>query len=155
MKKIINYDTQGWPVYKMSLKDILDTFMNYNPVDKAYWIKEDDPILQIYPRILEDDGMGYGVNERKICSFSPIEDKHINIFVDSELPEDKIILWEKAKFYPGAWAKGDGTSEYLVKDIEEKNGQIAYICDKYKRGKYGNFRKFKQVLKFENELNWK
>lgn len=154
MKNIINYDAQGFPIHKISLKDIISTFMNYNPVDKAYWIKEDDPKLQLFPRVLENDGMGYGINEKKICSFSFVNDTYINVFVETSLPENKIVLWERSQFYPGIWTKGEGTSKYFIKDIEEKDGQLVYICDKYKKTKSGDFKKCKQVLKFENELNY-
>lgn len=151
--KIINYDSQGWPIYKMSLKDIIATFMNYNPVDKAYWIKEDDPKLQLYPRTLEDDGMGYGINEKNITSFDFVKGEFLNVFIEQPLEEKEVALWQESKFYPGCWAKSEGTSHYLIKNIFIKDNEIYLVCDKYKL-KNGEYKFNKTVTKIESELNF-
>lgn len=77
--KAISRDFQGWPIYALTWREIL----NKLPFVKNGVIDQNDPRLDIYPRTLEDDGMGYGVNEKLIteCSFVD-DDKYCNIFID-------------------------------------------------------------------------
>lgn len=56
------YDFQGWPCSIMNLKEIL-LALGFEESDGKLSISVDDEILDAYPRILEDDGMGYGVDE--------------------------------------------------------------------------------------------
>ena len=49
----------------MSIKDIVETIARYE--DGKYVI--DDPRLNIFPRTLEADVMGYRTNEKYITSF--------------------------------------------------------------------------------------
>jgi len=46
--------------------------------------KDDDPVLDMYPRTFEDDGMGYGVDEHCIVDANVVEQQWINIFIDKE-----------------------------------------------------------------------
>jgi len=64
---IVCYDFQGWPEYKMNLREILLALGGQQDGD---YIKfpSDAPLMEIYPRILVDDGMGYGVDENVIVS---------------------------------------------------------------------------------------
>ena len=87
---IISYDFQGWPVYKMTLREILIE-MGSLQENGLIGFKTDDPILDVYPKVLEDDGMGYGVNARYITEASvDSEDKSfISMFVESEMKGNK------------------------------------------------------------------
>lgn len=66
-KDIVCYDFQGWPEYKMNLREIL---LELGGQQDGNFIKfpSDAPLMDIYPRILVDDGMGYGVDENVIVS---------------------------------------------------------------------------------------
>jgi hypothetical protein len=89
-EEIINYDFQGWPIRKMSLKDILEySGLFTHDIEKSiYFINDDAPVLNIYPTTLEDDGMGYGINEKFISDFTyvPLEsnEDRINIFIEKD-----------------------------------------------------------------------
>ena len=87
---IISYDFQGWPVYKMTLREILIE-MGSLQENGLIGFKTDDPILDVYPKVLEDDGMGYGVNARYITEASvDREDKSfISIFAEPEIEDEK------------------------------------------------------------------
>jgi len=87
---IISYDFQGWPVYKMTLREILIE-MGSLQENGLIGFKTDDPILDVYPKVLEDDGMGYGVNVRYITEASvDREDKSvISIFAEPEIEDEK------------------------------------------------------------------
>lgn len=91
MKKeedIIGYDFQGWPIYKMTIREILEVICEHK--DGKYTINDNSPTLDIYPRVLEDDGMGYGTNDQYITEFS-IGDNcdYCNIFVDKKQDIDQ------------------------------------------------------------------
>lgn len=62
----IGYDFQGWPMKAMNLREILESIGFKKNDAGEYSIKSDDPILDAYPKLLEDDGMAYGVNEQYI-----------------------------------------------------------------------------------------
>ena len=81
--KAISKDFQGWPIYALTWREIL----NKLPFVKNGVIDQNDPRLDIYPRTLEDDGMGYGVNEKFITSVDRNED-NINFFIDKEILEN-------------------------------------------------------------------
>lgn len=77
---IVCYDFQGWPEYKMNLREILLALGGQQEGD---FIKfpSNAPLMDIYPRILVDDGMGYGVDENVIVSVDiDPQNKYINIF---------------------------------------------------------------------------
>lgn len=52
-------------------------------------INYEDPRINIYPRTLEDDGMGYGINEKLITSVNFVDDNNCNIFIDEVTKFDK------------------------------------------------------------------
>ena len=77
---IVCYDFQGWPEYKMNLREIL---LALGGQQDGNFIKfpSNTPLMDIYPRILVDDGMGYGVDEHVIVSVDiDPQDEYINIF---------------------------------------------------------------------------
>ncbi len=84
---IISYDFQGWPNYKRNLREVLN-MMGAVEENGMIGFKTNDDILDIYPLILEDDGMGYGVNERYITEASADMMKtYVNIFAESEIED--------------------------------------------------------------------
>ncbi len=85
---IVYYDFQGWPEYKMNLREVL---MALGGKVEGNTISFDlkDPLMDVYPRILVDDGMGYGVDENVIVSVDPDRQKgFINIFREKK-PTDE------------------------------------------------------------------
>lgn len=88
MGEVIDYDFQGWPIKKMTLREILkySGLFTFDEEANRYWINDKDPNLDIYPITLEDDGMGYGVNEKFITEVSTCESekdgKLIKIFIN-------------------------------------------------------------------------
>lgn len=67
---IVYYDFQGWPEYKMNLQEILIALGGKVEGDTISF-DLNDPLMDIYPRILVDDGMGYGIDENVIVSVVP------------------------------------------------------------------------------------
>ena len=94
-KEIINIDFQGWPVYKMNIRKILIALgAKFNKTTNKFEIDNDPSLLDVYPLVMEDDGMGFGVNEKYIVEVSPFdsekEGKSANIFIDSKLSEEEL-----------------------------------------------------------------
>ena len=58
----IGKDFQGWPICKKTFKELFED-LNLISSDGSVHIPADHPILNVYPIRLQDDGMGYGVNE--------------------------------------------------------------------------------------------
>ena len=96
---IIDFDFQGWPVYKMNIRSILKS-LGFE-CDGGKWVIDDaDPTLDIYPGVLEDDGMGYGVNEQCITSVDVFENdskRYCNVFVDKL--NEKVINHADSRCY--------------------------------------------------------
>lgn len=63
--KTISYDFQGWPMYAMTLWEILEKLGFKKEGNKVVGEISED-LLNAYPTLLEDDGMGYGVNRQYI-----------------------------------------------------------------------------------------
>jgi hypothetical protein len=90
------YDFQGWPCSIMNLKEIL-LALGFEESDGKLSISVDDEILDAYPRILEDDGMGYGVDECYIVEVDnsvyddTIADEKVNVF---NLFREKVVMEE-------------------------------------------------------------
>ena len=81
-----------------------------------------DPLMDVYPRILADDGMGYGVDENVIVSVDPDrQEGGINIFREkrpsdeqqAELARqaDSHMSMEKLKAFVEALEKKDAGSQ--------------------------------------------
>lgn len=63
--RIINEDWQGWPEYAYSLREILKELgLRVNGSQVSGEIPE--KVLDSYVAILEDDGMGYGINKKYV-----------------------------------------------------------------------------------------
>jgi hypothetical protein len=89
----IGIDFQGWPVNAMTLREIIDELGITYTLDNGDEIIRNDKkhLLDAYPVVLEDDGMGYGVNPKYIieANDSVYEDKNsnqqsFNIFIQSK-----------------------------------------------------------------------
>ena len=81
--KIVGYDFQGWPLYQLRVISLLRTMgMSDDIIDQ---IPED--ILTSTITTLEDDGMGYGVNEE--CIVNCAIDKNKNIVYLWRIPNVK------------------------------------------------------------------
>lgn len=93
--KQIGTDFQGWPEMAMTLREILINKLGLKiseNEDGYHFISGhlNKDILDSYPVILEDDGMGYGINPRYITSVDnevyrddKIEDNVFNIFAEN------------------------------------------------------------------------
>ena len=97
---LVGYDFQGWPIFKMTLKDLL-LGLGGKEEDNKIIFDANDPSMKIYPSLLEDDGMGYGINEQCIVEADVFKsndenaDKiYVNIFradIPSEKEQNKLI----------------------------------------------------------------
>lgn len=89
--KGIGEDFQGWPIKAMTLREIIDALdLTYTTDDGMEVLRsEKTDILNSYPVVLEDDGMGYGVNPRyvietndKFYDNKELGEKTFNIFAE-------------------------------------------------------------------------
>lgn len=82
---LVGYDFQGWPIFKLTLKELL-LGLGGQEEDGKIVFYENNPAMSIYPSLLQDDGMGYGVNEECIVEASAFYDEdgkhYVNIFRD-------------------------------------------------------------------------
>ena len=61
--------------------------------DGVVGFKSDDKTLDIYPTILEDDGMGYGVDAKYITeALNCSSEGYVNMFIDTEIKD----IWENS-----------------------------------------------------------
>lgn len=67
--KEINKDFEGWPIEAMTLREILER-LGFTEENGVLEISRDNEILDSYPRLLVDDGMGYGVDQSFITEIS-------------------------------------------------------------------------------------
>ena len=161
--KIINFDMEGWPLSKASISDIIELLGGKLNKETDTWEIPNDPRFDtVYPRTLEDDGMGYGVNEMYVVDVDPnLNEGCCNIWVERQLNNAQSFL--ELNTYPGeywhlndkTWAIADILGEgdkqvvvmYEVKYNEDarcnlpdpKNGKaeflFTYIIEQIKAGK--------------------
>jgi hypothetical protein len=94
---IISYDFQGWPNYKMTIREILQS-LGATTNNGFIGFNEKDPILDIYPQVLEDDGMAYGVNEKFVIDADVDKDKtYINIFAEAKIEDEEPSVPQQLK----------------------------------------------------------
>lgn len=87
---IVSFDFQGWPNYKMNLREILQS-LGAVEKDGVIGFNADDKALDIYPVTLEDDGMAYGVNEKFVTTAEANrEDGYINMFIEPQTDITKV-----------------------------------------------------------------
>ena len=114
-ENIINFDFQGWPEFKMSMKDIIERIGGKLNEETNKWEIPNEGWLTQCPTILHDDGMGYGVNEEYIIDVNVDKiEQSCNIWADKKL--DNVELYIETGFYPGAFFK-IGDKEYCINDI--------------------------------------
>jgi hypothetical protein len=91
--KEINTDFQGWPVHAMTLREILDELdITYISDDGIEYIRSDrKDILDSYPVILEDDGMGYGIKPKYISTVNN------EVYQDKDLKENVFNIFVEVK----------------------------------------------------------
>lgn len=93
-EKLVGYDFQGWPIFKMTLKEVL-LGLGGKEEDNKIIFDANDPSMKIFPSILEDDGMGYGVNKQCIVEaevFKSNEENTDKIYVNifrADIPTEK------------------------------------------------------------------
>ena len=105
----VSEDFQGWPVTIKTLREMLDQ-LGFEEKDGFYGIPNNSELLDAYPRLFEDDGMAYGVNERYVTEASPdiydteidylkrnIKDKTIKLSDGKIITVPETIGYEKGK----------------------------------------------------------
>lgn len=91
---LVAYDFQGWPIFKMTLKELL-LDLGGKEKDGKIIFDANDPSMKVYPTLLEDDGMGYGVNKQCIVEaevFKSNEENADKIYVNifrADIPTEK------------------------------------------------------------------
>ena len=99
---IIAYEVMGdCPVYKMNVREILEALGGKVKNNKIIFDLS-NPIMELYPITVTDDGMGYGVDEEFITEVN-YGDDFVTIFREKEDKDREKRLEE--------WRKED---EYLV-----------------------------------------
>lgn len=83
---LLDYDFQGWPVFRMSLREIL-LALGAREENGKYTFDDSNPAMDLYPVVLMDDSMGYGIDESNICEAS-LENDNITVF-RARVPDDK------------------------------------------------------------------
>ena len=79
---LVTYDFQGWPVFKKTLKEFLIYIGGIENEDGSITFNNKE-LLDCYPLIYTDDGMGYGVNESYIVEADKYFDEPaISIFIE-------------------------------------------------------------------------
>lgn len=135
-KTIVNFDSQGWPNRKMDLKSILETigFGTYEVNgEQIFGIKADSKLLETYPSTLEDDGMGYGVNEQFVVDVTNSgendDEIYCHFFVEAEM-ENK-DMWFDNHILPGQEIKfmGHNVKLWQAHDINGDRWFVGRIYD--------------------------
>lgn len=92
--KTISIDFQGWPIKAMTLGELLERFglaVDETMDNTKCFVSGlvDKSIIDAYPVVLEDDGMGYGIKPKYITEVSKeiwydedIKENVFNIFAD-------------------------------------------------------------------------
>lgn len=96
---LIDYDFQGWPIFRMNLREIL-LALGAREEDGKLFFDLSSSAMDLYPRVLRDDGMGYGVDDSYIIEASISSDNsYINIFrervPDAETKKKLLRRWQE------------------------------------------------------------
>ena len=114
-ENIINFDFQGWPEFKMSIKDIIERIGGKFNEETNKWEIPNEGWLTQCPTILHDDGMGYGTNPEYIISVN-VDKIEQSCYVWADKKLDNVELYAETGFYPGAFFK-IGDKEYCINEI--------------------------------------
>ena len=80
--KIIDTDFQGWPIYAVTLRELLERLGIVEIGEGLLSIKNPE-LLDAYPITLEDDGMAYGIKQQYLTN-----DIDTEVYYDDELKEN-------------------------------------------------------------------
>ena len=119
-EKLVGYDFQGWPICKMNLKEILCA-CGATKKDGKLFFDLDDPVLNVCPTILTDDGMGYGVDDNCIVDagrFTESNNKNEDIIYINFFREP-IPTEEQQKELFERWDEDEKTVLESVKNSKE------------------------------------
>ncbi len=94
---LVCYDFQGWPEFKMNLREILVALGGACENGKICF-DENDPFMDVYPGILMDDGMGYGVDENVIVEIDYDRERE-----DIKIFRERIPTEEQRKELDSKW----------------------------------------------------
>ena len=100
----IGTDNEGWPVDALNVQNIL-LKLGFTYADGKLSIEQDAEILKAYPRLLEDDGIGYGIDNGFITEVEPeIYEKDIKVIdfivgTDPKLNINKFVDDAKIKAF--------------------------------------------------------
>lgn len=83
----IGKDFQGWPICKLTFKELLDELGLVDENGEVH-IEANNPILNIFPIRVCDDGMGYGIDDQYFISASYADEKII--FFTEKYDEDSV-----------------------------------------------------------------
>lgn len=127
--RIIGFDFQGWPVRKVTLGEMLES-IGFRKADRNgeeyYEMKADSPIFDVYPLVLEDDGMGYGVNERFVTDSGIGNDAsgnpYFNVFAEKAIPN--IDMWYDNFIVPFTKIEYKGNEVVLIEAINIKGDRF-------------------------------
>ena len=90
--KPISLTFQGATVNALTVREILERMLGAKAEDGVIKIDATNPILDTYPRVLEDDGMGYGVNPKHITDVdTDTYDANIRVL---DMPKEVLTLEE-------------------------------------------------------------
>lgn len=91
----VGEDFQGWPVKIKTLRELLDE-LGFEEKDGFIRISNDSKLLDAYPRLLSDDGMGYGVDEYYITE-TDYDTYDVNIDYLIGVQKDKVVKLSSGK----------------------------------------------------------
>ena len=131
--KPISYTFQGRVLNAMTVREILQAiFPNTDFEVGPITISVYDPVLDTYPRILEDDGMGYGIKPRYITDVDTEQYKEKLSVLDvpkppfedlaklSELADKRHV--EKVTVF-NVWSEPDPTDLDEEEELEEDDDE--------------------------------
>jgi len=131
-QNVINFEVMGgWPIEKMNIREILQKFGAKFNKETNNWEIPESSTLDIFPRRLEDDGMGYGVNMQYIISVDIHEEEkesYCNIFTEDEL--DYIDVWKRNNIFPGMPVYIDN-KEYVATNVDETDNGFIFTFKCY------------------------
>ena len=129
---VVNFDYQGWPEYKHTIKDLIIAFGGVYNEETKKWEIPDAGDLDTCPRLFEDDGMGYGVNEKYIVGvdFDRVA-QTCNIWHNTQMEYAQV--YAELGINPGYIFKTEDGTEYVVEDVkvDKETYKVSFECSKW------------------------
>ena len=100
----IGNDFQGWPINTYTLRNILK-MLGFEEADGKISMNADNELLDAYPMLLEDDGMGYGVRPEYITEVDTetydvdVNTINYNVGEDPKLDIEEVVQRETIKVF--------------------------------------------------------